>query len=415
MLSSEEVEVIKSTIGVLETSGEQLTAYFYNRLFREHPEVAKYFNPVNQLKGGQQRALADAICAYANNIETPEVLSSAVELIAQKHVSLQVQPEHYPVVGENLLASISEVLELPEDDPILLAWGKAYTILADLFIGREKQIYTELVEKEHGWAGFKKLKVSEIVEESSEVRSYFLVSPEGELPSFDPGQYITLRLPFEDLGTTMRHYSLSSKPGDPYFRISVKKEDAQEGGVPHGYVSNYLANELKKGSYVEVAMPCGDFKLDVSTSSNRPLVFLAGGVGVTPLISMLHSALETFPKREICFIQGARSQETLLFQEELSKLESQFKSLSRYVRFSEAGAEVSRERQSLGFVDTEFLKETLENRDSEYYFCGPPLFLGSVQATLQTWEISEDQIHFEFFTPKQTLCPVERATVCTRA
>jgi nitric oxide dioxygenase len=108
MLTDKTISIVKATAPILEEHGEALTRHFYKRMFARNPEVAPFFNRSNQHVGTQQKALAAAICAYAANIDNLEVLGGAVELIAQKHASLQIQPEHYPIVGENLLASIRE-------------------------------------------------------------------------------------------------------------------------------------------------------------------------------------------------------------------------------------------------------------------------------------------------------------------
>ena len=143
MLNQETIRVVKSTAPILQEHGETLTKHFYKRMFKHNPEVAPFFNHSNQAEGTQQRALAGAIAAYAANIDNLEVLGGAVELIAQKHASLQIKPEHYPIVGENLLASIKEVLGDGATDEVIDAWGKAYGFLADIMIGREKQIYCQ--------------------------------------------------------------------------------------------------------------------------------------------------------------------------------------------------------------------------------------------------------------------------------
>src|SRR4051812_30344480 len=109
-LSESTIATVKATAPVLQQVGEQLTRHFYERMFRKNPEVAPYFNRAHQSQGAQQKALAAAICAFAANVDNLAVLGGAVELIAQKHASLRIQPEHYPIVGENLLAAISEVL-----------------------------------------------------------------------------------------------------------------------------------------------------------------------------------------------------------------------------------------------------------------------------------------------------------------
>src|SRR5690606_39976035 len=104
MLSDQTIRIVKSTAPVLQVHAETLTRYFYQRMFAHNPEVGPFFNAANQAGGAQQRALAGAICAYAANIDNLEALGGAVELIAHKHASLQIKPEHYPIVGENLLA-----------------------------------------------------------------------------------------------------------------------------------------------------------------------------------------------------------------------------------------------------------------------------------------------------------------------
>ena len=147
MLSDKTMAIVKSTAPILQEHGETLTRHFYQRMFTHNPEVAPFFNPANQTAGKQQRALAGAITAYAANIDNLEVLGGAVELIAQKHASLMIKPEHYPIVGQNLLASIQEVLGEGATDEIIGAWAEAYGFLADIMIGREKQIYNENARK----------------------------------------------------------------------------------------------------------------------------------------------------------------------------------------------------------------------------------------------------------------------------
>ena len=104
MISARTIEIVKSTAPILNEHGETLTRHFYKRMFSHNPEVVPFFNPANQAAGLQQKALAGAICAYAAHIDHLEALGGAVELIAQKHASLQIKPAHYPIVGENLLA-----------------------------------------------------------------------------------------------------------------------------------------------------------------------------------------------------------------------------------------------------------------------------------------------------------------------
>lgn len=402
MLDAQTIAIVKSTAPVLAEHGETLTRHFYKRMFTHNPEVAPFFNPAHQTAGKQQRALAGAITAYAANIDNLEVLGGAVELIAQKHASLMIKPEHYPIVGENLLASIREVLGDAATDDIINAWAAAYGFLADILIGRERQIYEENAKKPGGWEGFKPLRVSRKEKESSTITSFYLVAADGApLPAFKPGQYITVRARTPDGSTTMRNYSLSDKPGQPHLRISVKRELPPEANTPQGYVSNLLHDTIEPGDTLEIAPPCGEFFLDTTEHHARPLVLLAAGVGITPIMSILLAALDAFPQREIVFIHAALNEQVQAFGQTLAALAGQHRNLKTYHRYSDAGDRTG--NASTGFVTAEYLESLLPGRDADYYFCGPQPFMVGIYHDLIKWGIPASQVHFEFFGPRQAL------------
>lgn len=280
MLRPQTIAIVKSTASILEEHGEVIIRHMYKRMFLHNPEVIPFFNPTNQRTGVQQKALAEILCAYAANIDNLEVLGSAIEHITQKHSSLQIKPEHYPIVREHLLASLREVLGDGATDEVISAWAEAYDFLADILISREKQIYHELALMPGGWEGFKTFRVIRKERESNTIISFYLVKEDGsQLPAFKPGQHITLRVPNSGGVTTMRHYSLSDKPGQEWFRISVKHEVGQMANTPEGYVSNFLYNTVDVGTQLEVAPPSGDFCLDLTEKPMRPLVLLAVDIG----------------------------------------------------------------------------------------------------------------------------------------
>lgn len=402
MLDEKTIAIVKSTAPVLAEHGETLTRHFYKRMFSHNPEVAPFFNPAHQTAGKQQRALAGAITAYAANIDNLEVLGGAVELIAQKHASLMIKPEHYPIVGENLLASIREVLGEAATDEIINAWAAAYGFLADILIGREKQIYEQNAKKPGGWEGFKSFRVSRKEKESSNITSFYLVAADGApLPAFKPGQYITVRVKTPDGQTTMRNYSLSDKPGQPHFRISVKRELPPEANTPAGYVSNILHDKVEPGDTIKIAPPCGEFFLDVTEKHKRPLVLLAAGVGITPIMSILLSALDAFPKREIIFVHAVLNESVQAFGKAVDALAQQHANLKAYHRYSDAGERTG--NASTGLVTAEYIEGLLPARDADYYFCGPQPFMVSIYHDLIKWGIPASQVHFEFFGPRQEL------------
>ncbi len=414
MLTEQTIAIVKSTVPVLEQHGEALTRHFYQRMFAKNPEVAPFFNPANQAAGSQQKALAAAICAYAANIDNLEVLGGAVELIAQKHASLQIQAEHYPIVGENLLASIREVLGAGATDEVIAAWGEAYGFLAGILIGREKEIYHQQEAAPHGWAGFKTFRVARKEPESDVITSFYLEPKDGAaVPDFKPGQYLTLRVPSPCGHTTMRNYSLSDKPGQSWFRISVKRETGRGASTPDGFVSNYLHQGVQVGDSLEVGPPCGEFFLDLTEQHHRPLVLISAGVGITPTMSMLLSVLEEMPTRPIFFIHAALNGRTHAFKKMVRELAAEHPNLTTHARYSEPTAEdrAAGEFDSEGLVDGPLIESLIPGRDADYYFCGPKPFMMNIYHQLLEWGIPATQVHLEFFGPKQELqkpsaCPV---------
>lgn len=397
-LSDKTIAVVKSTAPVLAQNGEVLTRHFYGRMFRENPEVAPLFNRTNQASGNQQRALAGAICAFAANVDQLEVLGAAVETIAQKHAALRILPEHYPIVGANLLASIREVLGAAATDEIIDAWAEAYGFLANILIGREEHIYRIQARAEHGWNGFKTFRIARKVKESEVITSLYLQPADGgKVPTYKPGQYLTVRIADGEDSTTMRNYSLSSAPCAEHFRISVKAE-------PAGAVSNHL-HALPEGAEVEVGPPCGEFFLDLTEHHERPLVLMSAGVGITPVLAMLESVVTEQPEREVIFIHGALNGRTLAFREHLRELAAKHPKLRVHVRLSEAedADRAAGGFDSEGFIDAELIESLVPRRDCDYFFCGPKPFMAAIYRQLLAWGIPGSQVHFEFFGPKQEL------------
>lgn len=403
MLTTDQLAVIHQTVPVLQQHGEDLTRHFYQRMFRENPEVKGLFNPAHQHSGAQQRALAGAICAYAQHVDTPASLGDAVELIAQKHVSLGIRPEHYPIVGANLLASIREVLGAAATDDIIDAWATAYGALADIFIRRETELY-EQQEREHGWQGFRRFVVAGREPVSENILSVYL-EPEdgGTLEPHRSGQYVTVRVTLPQGSTVMRNYSLSNRPGKGQYRISVKREDGGQS-APQGVCSNYIHSGLAVGDRVELSPPCGEFVLKES-AAERPRVLIAGGVGITPILSMLHATLAESPARPVVFIQGALNSAVHPFRQELAELARTHPNLTVHVRYSAPAAQdrLGETHHSEGMIDDALLEELVGQRDAEYYFCGPEPMLQAVYRLLRARQVNESDIHYEFFGPAGAL------------
>lgn len=406
MLSQSTIDIVKAITPAVAANAETITRRFYQRMFIGNPEVKQYFNEAHQHSGGQQKALAGAICAYFANIDNLAALGPAVEMIAQKHCSLGIQPAHYPIVGKHLLAAIGDVMGDAVTEPVVKAVTEAYSALAVICIERERAIYQEQADQPGGWNGFRKFVVGQKVPESKEVTSFYLHPEDGKaIPPFAPGQYVTVKMTQVSGVPTFRNYSLSDVPGTGYFRISVKREFGKQAEDPRGIVSNYLHEWVDEGDYLEVGPPCGEFTLNAPPSDDRPIVFIAGGIGVTPLLSMAKQMVHSGSKTPVTFLQAARNSEVRAFGAEIDSLKQLNPNVSSFVLFSEPLADdiTSGRCDVAGIITRDVLMAKTPYREADFYFCGPANFMKSTFTLLKGLDVPKERIHFEFFGPRQEI------------
>ena len=397
MLSPEILSVLKQSVPVLEEKGVEITTTFYGILFERNPELKNLFNLANQRNGNQARALASAIFAYANLAENPEQLMPMVNRIAHKHASLNILPEHYPLVGEALLMALSQELDLPLDHDLIQSWGEAYGSLAEVFINHEESIYQENANQPGGWRDFRRFTISKIVPETDEIKSFYLVpADENGLALFKAGQYVGVKLdipghPFQEI----RQYSLSDRPGQGHYRISVKAEP----GKPEGMVSNYLHKQLGEGDSLMISAPMGDFTLP--KQPERDVVLISAGVGITPMMSMLKDQLHKQDDTPITFIHCAQSKEKHSLQQDIKDLQADHK----FGYFTAYMDDNSGDHQ--GFLNQAALDKFLTSdgapNNADYYFCGPFPFMVALRELLLERGVKEEQLHYEVFGPTLSL------------
>lgn len=399
MLDAKTIEIIKSTVPVLEVHGQTITKNFYETMFKNHPELLNVFNHANQRQGKQPTALANAVYAAAAHIDRLEEILPVVKGIAQKHRALGILPEQYPIVGENLLAAIKMVLGDAATDEIIEAWGKAYGVIADVFISVEAGMYQEAEQQPGGWRGFRRFIVERKVKESNVITSFYLKPEDGnEIASYLPGQYITVRVKPEGQSFThLRHYSLSTSPGHAYYRISVKREEAM-ADRPAGIVSTYLHDDVHEEDFLELSAPAGEFTLD--QSGELPVVLISGGVGLTPMVSMLETLLEQQPSREVVYIHAARNGSQHAMKEHINQLTQDHPALRSYLVYEAPAAGESCDKT--GFIDLPWLQSVADS-NADFYFCGPAPFMQAVNRALKQWGVPAERIHFEFFGPADSL------------
>ena len=392
MLTPEQRAIVKSTVPLLETGGEALTTHFYKLMLAEHPEVRPFFNQAHQANGDQPRALANGVLMYARNIDRLEQLGGLVNQIIQKHVSLQIEPAHYPVVGGCLLRAIREVLGAEiATDKVIAAWAAAYQQLADILIGAEEKIYADVAAAPGGWRGSRPFRVARKVAESAEITSFYLEPQDGgALADFEPGQYIGLRL-LVNGQEIRRNYSLSAAPNGSDYRISVKRE-------PGGVASSYLHDQVHEGDVLELAPPAGEFVL---ANSDKPLVLISGGVGITPTLAMLDAAL--LGTRPVHFIHFARNRSAHAFRAAIEARNARHAQLKRFYVYDEH-ADEAQAPHAVGLLSSAQLAECLPvSRDVDAYFLGPKPFMRHVKQQLRELGVPEAQTRYEFFGPASAL------------
>jgi nitric oxide dioxygenase len=371
-----------------------------------HPELFNYFNPSNQLgEGGQARALAASVLTYAQNIDRLEMLGGMVERITAKHVSLEIQPEHYPIVGKYLLGAIAEVLEDAATPDILDAWAAAYGQLANVMIGREAALRKVAREQPGGWVGFKPFRVAHKVPES-EVMTSFILEPEDgtPLPQFSPGQYVSVKVRPPGLNfDQIRQYSLSAVANGHQFRISVKREDAPAGssGIRQGMVSTYLHHLVREGDTVLVHTPGGNNVLDDSSTS--PVVLISGGAGITAVLGMLEYLAKN-TDREILWVHAARSRDQDSFGPAVRALAASRSGIKRVTLYETIGPDDVRgeDFDVAGRINTELLRTYLPAGDAEFYYCGPIGFMAATEHVLDELAVPAQRRHSEAFAPDES-------------
>lgn len=258
------------------------------------------------------------------------------------------------------------------------------------------------------WDGLREFRVvkREFEDVARSVCSFYLEPLDSlPLPLFKAGQFITISLhvpvPGQNPKIVTRCYSLSSKPGNGRFRISVKRATAPASlpDVPPGLASNHLHDHVDVGAVVGLKAPSGQFHID--PDAGIPLVLVAGGIGVTPLLSMLLWCLDKQPARTIHFYCGARNGQEQAFKPLLETLAARHPNLHlAFVRSCPSSDEtIGVDYHHRGHVDTDLLRRTLPFGRHAYYVCGPAAMMESLVPGLLAWGVNAADIHYEAFGP----------------
>ena len=395
-LEPEVKETLKATVDFLADHGVEITTLFYKKLFLAHPELKNVFNMTHQEKNGeQQEALARAVYGFVSNLDNLEVLEDLLNRIGHKHVSLSVTSDQYAVVGANLLEAIHEVvsekIDVTSADVITAAWEKGYWLLANMMIGSEANLYNQSENQKGGWKGLREFELIKREDESDSITSFYISPKDGKaLPDYYSGQYISVYVKPEDYAyRQIRQYSLSDSYNENVYRITVKKE---------GVVSKHLHDNWKVGESINITPPAGEFQL--KADEKKPLVLVSAGVGVTPMISVMNTVLEKRKAQNITFIQAVKDGKQHPFKTLLGETEKQNENRFKNIVFYESPLESDQQGidyHHKGLINLDLVEDSVNQKNADYYLCGPVPFMSDVHKKLTEWGVKKDQIHYEIF------------------
>ncbi len=241
---------------------------------------------------------------------------------------------------------------------------------------------------------FSKVKVFNKVKENDVVTSFYLTPVDKKVfKTNKAGQFISIKpISTGDNSGEVRQYSLSMKPGEDFYRISVKREDK-------GLISRYLHENINVGDEVEITEPLGEFILK---DSNKPLVLISGGIGITPMMSMLYKAIEE--GRNIKFIQAVMNSNVHTFKRELKEIAEKHNNVDVEFFYSNPldTDKLGEDYQVKGYITKEWIENNL-SKDEDFYFCGPLGFMKMIYDTLKAMDVSDDSINYEMFGPSADL------------
>ncbi len=284
------------------------------------------------------------------------------------------------------IEQLRKIVEVPALSP---GWQQSFQDMLAAHEGATPAIPPIGVEP--GWSGFRPLRVTQTCRESPQVLSVRLEADDyGALPPPLPGQYLTVRIPGAGKPIPLRSYSLSGDPAAGYYRISVKRED-------HGLVSQWLHDYVKPGSVVQAGAPRGEFCL---ADGGNPVVLISAGIGITPVLAMLHALSAVRSTRDIWWLHCTRNRESEAFAAEVTTLIESLPQARQLVFYT----------QTQGRLDRPGIAALGLPADAVAYLCGPTQFMTDMRDALTAEGLDPAEIHSELFG---ALPPINPGVVAT--
>ncbi len=274
---------------------------------------------------------------------------------------------------------------------------------ADVVTARLRSKLTEHRER-LTWNGTRKFRVRRKIKESGDICSFELVPHDGKmLPPFEAGQYLTFHLDIPgESEPAVRCYSLSESPFvHDYYRVTIKRipPPRDQPDAPPGLASSFMHDDLNEGDILDVGAPSGEFFLD--TSKHTGVVLIGGGVGITPVLSMLNAICHSDSRRETHFFYGVVSSRDHIMRDHLNDLARENDYVHLHVCYSHPTEEcvLGQDHDHAEHVSVDLFKRVLGSNNYEYYICGPPPMMTALTTDLAKWGVPDVRVHFEAFGP----------------
>jgi len=282
------------------------------------------------------------------------------------------------------------------DESLEMLRANVKTASAHMVAERERATQT--------WNGVRKFRIDKKQPEGGGICSFYLKPHDNKpIPPFEPGQYLTfqLKVPGKDK-PIIRCYSLSDTPLiRDYYRVSIKAvpPPRDKPDVPPGLSSNFFHDQLNEGDILDCKAPGGKFWMD--QTKHTPVVLIGGGIGLTPVFSMLHSIVLSGSKRETHFFYGVRNGNEVVMREQLEQFERDHENIHLHLCYSnpEDGDEQGRDYHHAERVSVKLFQKVLPSSNYNFYICGPPPMMESLVKDLDEWGVPEANVHFEAFGP----------------
>lgn len=371
-LTTSEISYLQSLAPVVKEHGVTVTSTMYKYMFQQYPEIRSYFNMTNQKTGRQQKVLAFSLYQYILHINDLTPISGFVNQIVLKHCGLGINPDQYGVVGTSLIHAFKQVLGSAADEKFITVFTKAYGNLAQTLINAEASVYKTLQ-----WEDFKDFKVVKVEKEAEDVTSIYLTPCDGTiLKPIVPGEYISCRWDVKDPNDPKylpREYSISSNLVNNEYRITARNI---------GKVSDYINNKLKVGDVIPVHAPVGTMTYKKTEKPNVSV--LAGGIGITPMITIINEALKDGKQVELYY--SNRKVESEAFREHFENLAESNPNFKLYSFISANGQRLEPSQLS-----------HIKNDSHDVYLLGPVGYMHEFKTYFENNGLKD--INMEFFGP----------------